>query len=1374
MLPIPFESSAASAAGSSASADASASLLGSAIDDVTSLVWHGKDNKTRNLVDSCMTMLLETAPLFCPGRGMLAASVGINALAQMHRGTSLSTMAVDGTLGGLMGGAQKLTFDAIGASNLSLAPKALAMGVSSRLLQMGLNRQTYVDANTGRYNFAAGLSDLATSTFNPANLAADVVVFGLSDGIFKKLNASTDGALARSPLAMNIATGTTFGFTSGVTGEIIRERNAHQGFNIGQILEQGGISAAVTGIAAIPGGLKLNAMQADAVQSSGPSSAPLRSRVVPTELFSHLPSIFDASPASWQPHAAGAPSDRPAEVYRLGDAGESKLSPDLVNVLDGQSMSSDRSINNFTQQFALLSEQWKSTDAEFQSARDTEYSAKEKLLQMLSSYNEARDQVLEQVGKKPLPAGFTRGELQNSPTALHSFLAEHGPVFGIDDSSQARKAVGNFIEQRNKYSDALQATNGFVRQRERDLAALSQQVMAEHGLPPVHVKATDTLRYDDADYRQGNLRISRQAMLDESPEAIAGSLYHELSHHEQQSLIVRQIADRLDVGGGATALDTGKLSAQYQKVVGETIDPAFVKSVLDSRSGERLTRTQSELADKLQQSWNVSRRFNRIELQQIESELAKVRSRIIKLRGEGATAETRRILQSFRLDAGAVDRLVDPTNPRFNDLLSLQKQVIKNGMPDSSSSNRSSMSQSNDLLQDALTEHGINLAQQKMAIVSRYEDAAHEQIAFHLDDLEQKRLGTGAAGKQSDRRGLSLDESARAAGLAKYLDGQDATTDGERRFARARSASASGAVYRAEHAEQVMSLRGTEAKNYTRVLDALGKTPAERWQTVTAMSDLGRERLTELAKAQSDSLGETPRLKKLLQNFVKTHGNQPDFYESGRGYSSLRYESPSAVNRLWDKIDEIRLEQRRSAPLATERWSNVVRLADQSTQGSDIMPQQQISLLLGHFAPAQRDKVIDYLEQRSSMLSPGGLEGQFDDIADMLKQKRFLTEKNSRIHKYDSVKLVTFDPSRSDTAFAYLFQKYTGINVQVLPVRSAADLPPTGTKFMVFGDPPVGSQLEDALLKRAESGDAMLEMPSIDREVALFDLAQGLDHTRGKIATALQLKTGIFEPPSNEQVARASAAVGNAGPDTMRAFMQFELANLNTSKLTSQAVLRITPQGTNDRLEILHQAIVGSVADPSSIIYVTGADTDRYGGAGSSSLIATMFRRATGMTAPEYNSNFISYQEMPQLAKSGALSGKTLVFLDDASYTGQQASTISKRVAKLAGNPPDFDYILAFQGAFRPAVSLMDDAGIPHVEGEVYMNLPEKAKVKLSGPSPIQLGRFSPPHDLNLIPFYSVPNNTDAMLHDLLVATGLPRSHAQDFRKAATPVLRRT
>src|SRR5262249_5351359 len=156
----------------------------------------------------------------------------------------------------------------------------------------------------------------------------------------------------------------------------------------------------------------------------------------------------------------------------------------------------------------------------------------------------------------------------------------------------------------------------------------------------------------------------------------------------------------------------------------------------------------------------------------------------------------------------------------------------------------------------------------------------------------------------------------------------------------------------------------------------------------------------------------------------------------------------------------------------------------------------------------------------------------FDDMVDSLKRDGFLTEKNARGHKYDSVTVVTFDPSGSDSAFAYLFQKYTGLNVEVKTVRSVADLPTEGNKFLVFADPAVGSDLELALLEREQSGQARLELPAIDRELSLLDLGQSPNAIAEKIAGRLGIKTTPnSEPVAETHIDKVGQLVGNAEKD---------------------------------------------------------------------------------------------------------------------------------------------------------------------------------------------------------------------------------------------------
>lgn len=205
------------------------------------------------------TGFVKTVPLFMSGKGMMATTIGLYALDQINPNDSAGTMIADGLLGAAKGGLTKYTFDTIGAKeSLDPAGKGLLLGTTSRLIDQGLTRQTYLNPTDGSLSLTSagsGLKSVVSNTLNPTALVTDVAVFGIGHGLFKAGNALTDNMLARSPLLSNMGTGFSFGMTGGATAEIQRQRQTGEAFDPVKIVSKGLLQGSLDAVAAAPGGL---------------------------------------------------------------------------------------------------------------------------------------------------------------------------------------------------------------------------------------------------------------------------------------------------------------------------------------------------------------------------------------------------------------------------------------------------------------------------------------------------------------------------------------------------------------------------------------------------------------------------------------------------------------------------------------------------------------------------------------------------------------------------------------------------------------------------------------------------------------------------------------------------------------------------------------------------------------------------------------------------------------------------------------------------------------------------------------------------------------------------------------------------------------
>lgn len=207
-----------------------------------------------------------------PSKGtvMLAASIGVHAAGQVKVSDQGSDIAINAALGGAKGFALKQTFDYLGPRQIlgatrgeysNIATKGVLLGSSSRLYETTFNQDTYKDATTGQVAVGKGLEKIATTTLDPRAVAFDATLFMGAHGAFKGLANAAGRAVEASPMlsraaqspaanflregqvGQNAGMGATFGFATGGSAELIRQRQAGEDLNISEIIRKGALQS---------------------------------------------------------------------------------------------------------------------------------------------------------------------------------------------------------------------------------------------------------------------------------------------------------------------------------------------------------------------------------------------------------------------------------------------------------------------------------------------------------------------------------------------------------------------------------------------------------------------------------------------------------------------------------------------------------------------------------------------------------------------------------------------------------------------------------------------------------------------------------------------------------------------------------------------------------------------------------------------------------------------------------------------------------------------------------------------------------------------------------------------------------------------------
>ncbi len=123
----------------------------------------------------------------------------------------------------------------------------------------------------------------------------------------------------------------------------------------------------------------------------------------------------------------------------------------------------------------------------------------------------------------------------------------------------------------------------------------------------------------------GTVLLSRRVLLDDRPlcEDFMASVLHELLHMEQDVLIIRMIADDLDLKYGQHARLLKSLFEQYHAIMGYAPDSIFLLEVLRRRADRHLTSAERIRAERLADA-AVDFSYSAAEIQHISERLERM------------------------------------------------------------------------------------------------------------------------------------------------------------------------------------------------------------------------------------------------------------------------------------------------------------------------------------------------------------------------------------------------------------------------------------------------------------------------------------------------------------------------------------------------------------------------------------------------------------------------------------------------------------------------------------------------------------------------------------------------------------------------------
>ena len=562
--------------------------------------------------------LLKTACLFSRGKLGLAGTVALFALDQIRPGDSGREMFVDALMGATKGALTRGTFHWVGERSLGVAAKGVTLGVSSRILDLGLTRQTYLDPKTGNINLKTGLENVLFGSLGKTALATDVITFGAAHGLFAGANRLTHGALEKSALMKTMFTGTTFGFSSGATGEIMRQRADGEQFDLGKVIKRASIQGALDTLASVPGGVQADThaqRYLSKVMRSGVGGLQSGLETIKSSFVNVAGSIDLDGRLVFAP--AGVPAGvRISELAPTATRSAKHGGPLHMEPVDRSKLAGGSGAG--TSAYTEVAPKAESNQAAKDEQRRVHpedsgvpggaasTSAGDRFFSELNQRRAAESAAREE---ESLAAGRAR--------ARRSKLADPEILDGYVEN--ARK----FIERMEDFTPLLKAATAEPSSRESQLAlaAAIKQRKAEWqelvddladsgGWPRVKVKLVkdswfpneDSMALFDGDGRI-KVRLSRY-MGNSDPVFLTKVMYQEFMHHEQLSLVIRKLAQDTDIDKGSSQEKLQLLQLFLMQKLHATVSEKYIVGVLE-HSPRKLTKAESNRAAELADSFAI-------------------------------------------------------------------------------------------------------------------------------------------------------------------------------------------------------------------------------------------------------------------------------------------------------------------------------------------------------------------------------------------------------------------------------------------------------------------------------------------------------------------------------------------------------------------------------------------------------------------------------------------------------------------------------------------------------------------------------------------------------------------------------------------------
>lgn len=399
------------------------------------------------------------------------------------------------------------------------------------------------------------------------------------------------------------------------------------------------------------GALRREAIQPDAIVEAEIADAPGNEIFPPREEINGQPVPGRYSENGlWQPKQT------------LDGYTESQIKEATAHLADHYILGKPETMAAFRERLTPVLDNWHNNNTEVLQKVAAEEASLTLAIERSLSYDYISGKVVREVEDK-VPE-FLLKELKKSATKLRDFLlSPSATILGVTSAGERAEHVNDLIEARKQYSDDYNQTRALLDVRREQIQQVADQFTQEHGLSKVEI-IVDEGAGPLGSYGNGKLRLQREYFTGRDNVGLAGTLYHELLHHEQYTLMVRRLADRMDIGREATEADRTDLKERYDIWLSKELPDNYMDDILASRNGERLTEQQAAAADILLDTTERHIKRDREAYQNSGNSFRKISSLLDKLNG----ANGLNVAIKLERDAADESNLLASINPQFSEV----------------------------------------------------------------------------------------------------------------------------------------------------------------------------------------------------------------------------------------------------------------------------------------------------------------------------------------------------------------------------------------------------------------------------------------------------------------------------------------------------------------------------------------------------------------------------------------------------------------------------------------------------------------------------------------------------------------------------------